>query len=146
MFNLHIKCNTGRAFLLLLVASFNRNVFARTPVVCKYPGHWRPDHVSIGIAKAQKMGVKQNGTFIIIILLCLWPFYPLIFITRISSLENTVSSLDNEDSFKLLIEEVMIKFLHTSSCVAVVSDPINQEIFVKSWFRRFGIFISFIMV
>ncbi|CAH0554746.1 unnamed protein product [Brassicogethes aeneus] len=63
-----------------------------------------------------------------------------------STLKNVVSSLKEENSFKLLIEEVIVKSLQASNCIAVITDPMNNEIFITEWYKRFGLFISFIMI
>lgn len=50
------------------------------------------------------------------------------------------------EDLRLLIQEIMIKSLQRYQCVVVIADPSYTELFIKTWFARFDIEISFIMV
>ena len=52
----------------------------------------------------------------------------------------------NDDNFRLLLEEIMVKNLLPYKCVVLLSDDIYSGTFSKSWFRRFGPYITFIVL
>jgi hypothetical protein len=53
---------------------------------------------------------------------------------------------EDEDNFRLLLQEVMVKNLLPYKCVVLLSDDIYNGIYSSAWYRRFGLYMTFIVV
>lgn len=50
------------------------------------------------------------------------------------------------DSLELLLQEIMVKSLEPRKCVMIITDTYFAGIFEKSWFKRFGATLTFLLV
>ncbi|KAI2474350.1 Ionotropic receptor 68a, partial [Diabrotica virgifera virgifera] len=50
-----------------------------------------------------------------------------------------------DDTFGLLLQEIMIKTLQPYKCVMIFTDDMYSDLFEMPWFKRFGNVISFII-
>ncbi|XP_050502867.1 glutamate receptor ionotropic, delta-1 [Diabrotica virgifera virgifera] len=51
-----------------------------------------------------------------------------------------------DDTFGLLLQEIMIKTLQPYKCVMIFTDDMYSDLFEMPWFKRFGNVISFIII
>lgn len=53
---------------------------------------------------------------------------------------------NNEDSFGILLQEIIVKSVRSYKCLAILSDPLYLPLFQQSWFQVFHDYVSYILV
>lgn len=53
---------------------------------------------------------------------------------------------NSEDSFGILLQEIIVKSVRSYKCLAILSDQLYLPLFQESWFQVFHDYVSYVLV